>query len=174
MLAIIPSAASAAGLDFQLGVNAMYNNILQDPREVVANTVVWDDFSYGIDARLSLGILQISGLFLYEPGDSTGSIPHGIPMFLDVGVKFDIAMFSLGVGIGPNMYFSIGGNDVFDIGANLKLFADINLGRWTVSVSYYMMLNFDDWGDVSGTYTAAQQALALMEGYIGVSVLYKF
>jgi hypothetical protein len=189
MLALIPTASMAAGLEFQFGVTGFYNQLITDRSDtnVEYNQELIDDFTYGLDARLSWSILQVSALGLFTPGSATYDewnmeyivSPYQIELYLDIGLKFDVFMFSFGFGVGPNFIFKIwpteeGGTttDTYDAGANMKLFVDLNLGRLTFSVTYLMILELDAFG---GSYVdATAQALAAMEGYIGISLLYKF
>ena len=200
MLALIPSAAMSADLEFQLGGTAFFNQLIVPNADQVPNDdlvgISTDDFTFGVDARLSFGIFQVSGIALITPpafvdegyywdgttwAYSAYAEPMQIELFASVGLKFDIAIFSLGFGLGPNFVFYIypelpadlggagyyaGDTEVFNIGGHVKLFADINLGRLTVSLTYLMLVNGLNVADIA-------EAFEYMEGYIGVSVLYK-
>ncbi len=77
----------------QIGGTALYNYpILQTgaPDELDLS-----NFTFGVDARLKIAFLQVSGLALFTPGEVDGAT---IDIVLDGGLSFDVLLFRLGLG----------------------------------------------------------------------------
>lgn len=119
-----------------------------------------DQLSFGVDTKIQLSILEIQGMALYNLNQSFNC-------YLDAGIVLDIAVVSLGAGIGPNFLinFAAGAPEAFGFGFNGKIHADINIDIIKISV-YYMFL-IDSISSVDGI-TANMYA-----GNIGLSVLFK-
>lgn len=173
LLVVLITLPLMAFAEIQVGVTALYN-VLFAPNEANSvgmyasqNGVSLDDFTFGGDARIKLGIFQGSALGLVSPGFNT--MPTEIELYFDAGLAIDILFLRLGIGLGPNFIIAIGGEGVskpFFFGGNVKLTGDIMLGGIAVGLNYLMYL--PDFSSHSFTYLANN-----IEGNIGFSVLFK-
>jgi hypothetical protein len=139
MIALLPTLAFA--LDFQVGGTAMYKGILEDITSGPTD-LGFDDFTFGAEARLSLGLLQGAAAVLYYPGESSSLVA-----LTDIGVTVNLAIVRLGAGIGPNLYIPLGGDKVegVPVGLNLKGAVDLQLGGISVGlVGYYYLASLSD------------------------------
>lgn len=164
---------------FQVGVTGLYASPLTP--EAIGNfdlaSISIDDFAFGGDVRFALGPLQLSALGLYSPEyyDSYWDEynPASLLLLTDVGLKLDLWIFRLAAGIGPNFEFDfydpsypIESTDVFQLGGNIKLNADIVIGPVQFGLSYTILTNLNFADIVS--------SLENPYGYAGVSVLLTF
>jgi len=136
LVAVIPAFAFA---DFQIGAIAMVKGTAAS---IQTGGIKANDFTYGGEARLNLGILQGGVSALYYPADA--DMPASIVALTDVGLALDIWFIRLGAGLGPNFYSQLqnsGGTRPLSVGLNMKLAGDINLGSISVGVVAYYYLN---------------------------------
>jgi hypothetical protein len=143
--------------DFYLGGTALYKD---DPKYLEgADETIIDDLAFGAVAQLNIAMIEGSAMALYE-------FDGAFDLFLDVGLTFDVAIFTIGVGIGPNFIIQADPDapDPTALGFNGKLHVDLNLGDIKIS-GYYMILvenlaaeDFED---------------SLTFGNVGLSVLFK-
>ncbi len=117
-----------------------------------------DQFSFGGDLRLRLGLFQAEGLVMYSAGDI-----QSLNCYLDAGISIDILMFSLSLGAGPNFTKNLGQTGLLRTGINARAGADIRIGDITTGLSYIMDLN------VTNTNISLQNS----SGLLGVHVLFK-
>jgi hypothetical protein len=98
LFALVPAATFA---DLQIGALALYKG---DVSTLSVSGLGLNDFTFGLDARLNLGILQGSVAALYYPADTTAAapIPASLLALTDVGLCIDILFIRIGAGIGPN------------------------------------------------------------------------
>jgi hypothetical protein len=161
MIALLPTLAFA--LDFQVGGTAMYKGLLEDITKG-PSSLSFDDFTFGAEARLSLGLLQGAAAVLYYPGDSGSST---LVALTDIGVTVNLAIVRLGAGIGPNFYIPLDGGTVdgVPVGLNLKGAVDVQLGGISLGlVGYYYLASLDDLN--ADLFETAQP-------WLGLTVLFK-
>lgn len=123
------------------------------------------DFAFGADARLKIAFLQVSGLALFTAGEVEGAT---IDIFLDGGLSFDIMLFRLGLGLGPNLRYTMGpGATPLGAGLNVKATADVMLGSFGVGLTYLASFELD--------FSAASELLNAdySKGLLGISVLFE-
>lgn len=94
-----------------------------------------NQFSFGGDIRIKEGMLQAQSLIFCSAGEVSG-----LDMYLDAGVAFDVAMFRLSAGLGPNITWNFGKNPVLQAGMNGKIGADIMLDKVSIGMTYLMAL----------------------------------
>jgi hypothetical protein len=175
VLVILPVLTFA---DFQIGPTAMYNFIFNDPNlSGVTRALSLNDFTFGADARLNLGIFQGTAYALLTPGSVTGSgidtvyNPTVIKLYTDVGLCLDFLIFRIGAGIGPNFKFNFADPaaptkpDVFELGLNFRAAADISLGGIALSLVYLTDFNL--------TPAGAAKVFEKINGNLGLSLLFK-
>jgi hypothetical protein len=165
ILLVFVSAATFA--DLQIGAVAMYKG---DPSTLSVSGLGLQDFTFGLDTRLNLGMLQGSVSALYYPEDTSGLNPASLVALTDVGVCFDILFIRLGAGIGPNFSIPLESGtparDAFPVGVNMKLAGDVMLGNFSLGLVFiYYVGSFSDF--------AEPDFWQLARPCIGVSVLYK-
>jgi hypothetical protein len=164
-LVCLPLAAFA---DFQIG-GAAYLNVPLTKNQIDSNIdLSVDDLQFGADARFNIGILQFQGLMMFQPGNEDVFLDPYINLYTDIGVVFDLAIIRLGAGIGPNFGLSLGENngDAFNVGANIKLSAEVVLGNLSLGLNWLMVIPDLTVEDVAAAF---EQPC----GYAGISVLYK-
>lgn len=168
-LILLPTAVFADG--FWIGPTALYKDTLSFDEAVDSN---WgedaeaDDFYYGLDARLEMGMIEGSMLAIYD--DRLEGYDLGLlRTYFDIGLSFDIALFDFGIGVGPNFISVIDDDadyqsDPIEVGSNLKLSADLKLEN--VSLGAYFMYELDDLSDIDdiGDNTT---------GLVGLSALFR-
>ncbi len=145
-VALLPAMAFA---DFQIGGVGMYTG---DVTTISTAGIGLSDFTFGAEARLKLGFLQGGASLLYYPGASYSSILA----LADVGVSLDVAIFRLGVGLGPNIAVNLGGAAATpsNVGLNLKLSTDVNLGSLSIGlVGFYYLDDFSDFSSLGTIFT---------------------
>jgi hypothetical protein len=160
MIALLPTLAFA--LDFQVGGTAMYKGLLSDIQDG-PSSVTLDDFTFGAEARLSLGLLQGAAAVLYYPDEFNPSLVA----LTDIGVTLNLAIVRLGAGIGPNFFIPLSDSSVkgVPVGLNLKGAVDLQLGGISVGlVGYYYLASLSDLN--ADLFTNAQP-------WLGLSVLFK-
>jgi len=159
MIALLPTLAFA--LDFQIGGTAMYKGILEDITSGPTDLGL-DDFTFGAEARLSLGLLQGAAAVLYYPDEFDPSLIA----LTDIGVTLNLAIVRLGVGIGPNFFIPLNdGGPTGSLGLNLKGAVDLQLGGLSVGlVGYYYLASLEDIG--ADLFETAQP-------WLGLTVLFK-
>jgi hypothetical protein len=154
MLVLLPLGLFA---QFYIGGSALYKEdpeYLQDPDDTL-----FDDMAFGGEIRLQFSLLELSALALYE-------FDGAFDVYVDAGVAFDIAILTIGVGVGPNFIFQADPDapEPTSIGFNGKIHVDINLGD--IKISGYWLFLVE-----SLSYEEFEDNLTL--GNIGVSVLFK-
>mgnify|MGYP003572397714 FL=1 len=147
----------------QVGGTALYNYPIVDTG--VPDELDLSNFTFGADARLKIAFLQVSGLALFTPGEVEGAT---IDIFLDGGLSFDIMLFRLGLGLGPNLRYTMGpGATPLGVGLNVKATADVMLGSFGVGLTYLNSFELD--------FSTAGQLLDedYSKGLLGISVLFE-
>jgi hypothetical protein len=177
LLIALPMMAFA---DFQLGPTALYNFAFVTPPTManVDKSFGLEDFTFGLDTRLNIGLFQGGAYALFTPGKFVGGaspeiVPHTIDLKLDAGICLDILILRLGLGIGPNFQFLIPVNsdplstvpNPVQVGLNLKAAVDLNLGSIAVSLVYFTDTNLTADGVVA--------SLSKWNGKLGLSLLFK-
>jgi hypothetical protein len=159
LMLIVMLLALPLGLfaQFYIGGSALYKEdpeYLQDPDDTFI-----DDLAFGAEVRMQFSIIEGSALALYE-------MDGAFDVFLDVGVAFDIALFTIGAGIGPNFIIQADPDapEPTSFGFNGKIHADLNLGDIKVSAYWLFLVE-------SLSYEDFEENLTF--GNIGVSVLFK-
>lgn len=169
-LILLPAAAFADG--FWIGPTALYKDTLSFGDAVDSNwgeDVSAEDFDYGLDARLEMGMLEGSMLAFYDKWEGTNV--GFLSTFFDIGVSLNVALFDFGIGVGPNFVSLIIEDSDYDnepepiqIGSNLKLSADLKLEN--VSVGAYFMYMLDDLSDIENIDDSTS-------GLVGLSALFR-
>lgn len=143
--------------EFYIGGSALYKEdpeYLQDPDDTM-----FDDLAFGAEARLKIFMFEGSALALYE-------FDNAFDVFVSLGVSFDLALFTIGAGIGPNFVFQIDSDapEPTSFGLNGKIHVDLNLGN--IKISGYWLILVEN--------LAYEEFVNnLTFGNIGVSVLFK-
>ena len=145
----------------QVGGTALYNFPILTG---VPDQLDLSNFTFGADARLKISLLQVSGLALFTPGETDGAT---IDIFLDGGLALDVALFRLGVGLGPNLRYTLGAGTPVGVGLNVKATADVMLGSIGFGLTYLNSFELD-----------LNQAAELFsadysKGLLGISLLFE-
>jgi hypothetical protein len=145
---------------FYLGGSALYKEdpkYLQDAQP--GDQTFFNDLALGAEARLKLGLIEGSALALYE-------LDNAFDVYLNVGVSFDLALLTIGAGIGPNFIIQADPDapEPTSFGFNGRVHADLNLGDIKISAYWLILVESLSYQDFSDNLTA---------GNIGVSVLFK-
>jgi len=131
--------------DFQLGGIGMYTGTID---QLKAKDVQLDDFTFGAEARLKLSLFQAGASLLYYPASPVALLPPYLVALTDVGVSVDLSLLRLGIGLGPNFSIALGpegAGDPANLGLNMKLSADVNIGNLSVGlVGFYYFESFND------------------------------
>ena len=135
ILLILPVALFA---QLQVGGTALYNYPLVEDS---SSDISASDFTFGADARLKILLFQASGLALFTPG--TDLSPANLDLFLDGGITFDVLMFRLGLGAGPNFRVPLGEGSTSGFGLNVKATADLMLGDLSLGLTYLNKFELD-------------------------------
>jgi hypothetical protein len=136
------------------GIAAFYNTPIEAGSFPDEDQIHTENFTFGGDLRLKLGILHGEALALVTLD------PFVTDIFLDAGITLDILIVRLAAGIGPK--FTYGGEDrIMRGGYNLKLNADIILGKISLGLSYIFNTTLGSDLDVRGR-----------SGMFGVSLLF--
>jgi hypothetical protein len=153
--------------DFQIGPTIQYKTPISPDSQIPGkNSISINDFSFGADARLNLSLFQAAGYGLFTPGDSTINRPASAKLYLDGGICVDIAIFRLGVGIGPNFIFNFNTDAISpQVNGNIRFAFDVMLGDIAVSAVYLIEANLTP----SGVHSAFHD----ISGQLGLSVLFK-
>lgn len=166
ILAVIPAMAFA---DFQIGGVAMYKGDVSE----ISNGITLNDFTFGLDTRLNISILQGSLAAVYYPEDLSAVVPlpPSLTVLTDIGLCFDVLFLRLGAGVGPNFYIALANTpgspqDAVPIGLNFKLAADINIGSFAIGlVGYWYMSSISDF--------TKPNFFDYTRPWVGVSALFK-
>lgn len=150
-------AGAGYSLEFWLGFDAYYNDIIQDGEEV-EEVDPKEDFSYGPEARLYLGPLMGSVGALY-----TGN--GNLLVTTDIGVSLKLIFLRFGLGVGPNFAINLNTDESSRFGGNIRATADIELGGFALGLSWMSFVDFTTVGVLEG--------LENPEGYLGLSVLFR-
>jgi hypothetical protein len=156
LLLVLPMTMFA---QMYLGVSGLYKS---DPLTIPSvqwtdpNTIV-DNLAFGLDARVNLAIFEVQALALYNLNQSFNA-------YLDAGIVLNIAIISIGAGIGPNFVvnFNSGAPEGFQFGFNGKIHADINLGNFKISAYYLFLMDNISVTDITGNMYAGNVGLSLM------------
>ncbi len=146
LVALLPAMAFA---DMQIGGVGMYKG---DVTTIQTTGIGLSDFTFGAEARLKLGLLQGGASLLYYPGASSNSILA----LTDIGVSVDVSLLRLGIGLGPNLAVNLGSTAAAptNVGLNLKLSADVNLGSLSVGlVGFYYLNDFSDFSTIGSVFS---------------------
>ncbi|MBN1524422.1 MAG: hypothetical protein JW904_08070 [Spirochaetales bacterium] len=156
ILLALPLALFAEG--FYIGGSALY---MGDYNTAMEDDDILNNLAFGADARLQISILEISGLALYNFGNTFNT-------YVDAGVAIDlIEILTIGAGVGLNFvvnFDDLSAPNAISGGYNGKVHADLNLGDLKVSLYYLILVNDFD-------LTAFEDNLSL--GNVGASVLIK-
>jgi hypothetical protein len=169
VLVLIPLMSFA---DLQLGPTAFYNMLITNPGKIDTSKLSISDFTFGADARLNLGIIQGSAYALLTPGDTspTHLTPTVVNLMLDIGICLDILFVRLSAGIGPDFMLNFadyaGKPQVFEMGANAKIGAELMLGGISLGLTYFVDVNLTEPSSVVS-------AFSQWNGHLGLSVLLK-
>jgi len=158
IVALLPAMAFA---DFQVGGVGMYKGDVT----TIGTSIGITDFTFGAEARLKFGFLQGGASLLYYPGVSYNSIMA----LTDIGVSLDVALLRLGIGLGPNLAVNLGApasTPPANVGLNLKLSTDVNLGSLSIGLVGFYYLN--DLSDLSGLGSVFQKL-----PWLGVTAMVK-
>ena len=147
LVLVLPSLAFA---DLRVGAVGMYKGTIDQLR---AGGIGFDDFTFGADARLKLGIFQVAATGLYYPADLDR--PRSIVAAVDGGLAFDLAFLRLGAALGPNFRIPMGAvGETTRAGINLKGNVDVNIGNFSVGlVGFYYLDSFQDLAHVGDVFT---------------------
>jgi len=150
VLVIVAAMPILAFADLKVGVVGMYNG---DPMLIEYEPDLGpEDFTYGLDARLNIGLIEgsLAAMFFsgYDYYDEYGyyyETPDSLYMLTDVGVTLKFLFFRFGAGIGPNFFMMLDdGTDPFRVGVNMKVHADIELGKLSLGlVFFYIAQEFE-------------------------------
>ena len=146
LIALLPAMAFA---EFQIGGVGMYKG---DVTTIQTTGVGLTDFTFGAEARLKFGLFQGGASLLYYPGVSYNSIKA----LTDIGLSLDVAILRLGVGLGPNLAVNLGSGAAapVNVGVNLKLSADVNLGSLSIGlVGFYVLNDFSDFSNLGSVFS---------------------
>jgi hypothetical protein len=161
LVVLLPAFAFA---DFQVGGVGMYKGTIA---QLKAKDVGIEDFTFGGEARIKLGIFQGGLTALYYPEDLTR--PAAIVALTDVGLAFDILFLRLGAGIGPNFAIPVGDSgagDPWKLGLNMKLSTDFRLGNLSLGlVGFYYFDSFSDLKNIGDKFKALP--------WLGVTAMFK-
>lgn len=159
LMLIVMLLALPLGLfaEFYLGGSALYKEdpeYLQDPDDTI-----FDDMAFGAEARLKIAMFEGSALALYE-------FDGAFDVYLTVGLAFDVAILTIGAGIGPNYIIQTDPDapDPTAFGFNGKIHVDVNLGDIKISGYWLFLIENLAAEDIEESATF---------GNIGVSVLFK-
>jgi hypothetical protein len=143
---------------FYLGPTAMYKG---DPMDLPGTTPDYsliDHLAFGADVKLQISLFEVQALAMYNFNNTFN-------VYLDAGIALDLAIVTIGAGIGPNFYVSL--DDVPDpvgFGFNGKVHVDLNLGG--VKISAYYMFLIDN-------ITVSNIESQMYAGNVGLSLLFK-
>lgn len=146
LVALLPALAFA---DFQIGGLGMYKG---DIAIIQTTGIGFTDFTFGGEARLKIGFLQAGASLLSYPGASYSSILA----IADIGLSQDVALLRLGIGLGPNLSVNLGSAapTPLNVGANLKLSADVNLGSLSIGlVGFYYLNDVSDFSSLGAVFS---------------------
>ena len=162
-IAVTASAAASNANGFWVGPTAFYN-IFLDPEDLESHEFDSDNFSYGIDARLRMGLLEGSLMAIYYPSSDTGGYSDVLAVYANAGANLNLSIFNVGLSGGTN--FLIIDDDAIDeaidFGVNLKATADVMLGN--IALGFYYMAILDTFEDFDADN---------ISGNVGVSLLFK-
>lgn len=134
LMAVIATFAFA---DFRLGAVGMYNGDFSD-----LSTTQLSDFTFGAEAKLNLSFFQVSADLLFYPQLDGNCYFLGLA---DAGVSFKLAIFRFGLGLGPNLAFSLTDSTPAMFGLNLRPSFDIEIGNLSIGlVGLYYVPSFAD------------------------------
>lgn len=137
LLILITAVISAPALSLWVGPNAYYAKaIVPDSvtKSSIAN-ITFDDLAFGAEGRLYLGPVQGS-----LSAEYLGS--KKILILTDAGLSFDILLFRLGLGLGPNFGVSLDGGKAA-LGGNVRATAEIKLGKFAAGLSWFSLVEFN-------------------------------
>jgi hypothetical protein len=161
LVVLLPAFAFA---DFQIGGVGMYKGTIE---QLKAKDVGVEDFTFGGEARIKLGIFQGGLTALYYPEDLTRSA--AIVALTDVGLSFDLLFLRLGAGIGPNFAIPVGDSgagDPLKLGLNMKLSTDFMLGKLSLGlVGFYYLESLKDLKNIGDVFKEMP--------WLGVTAMFK-
>jgi hypothetical protein len=157
LLLVLPMTMFA---QFYLGASALYKGDPLGIPNLTPDPSIVDNLAFGIDARLNVAIFEAQLLALYNLDQSFNT-------YLDVGIVLNIAIISIGAGVGPNLVinFMSGALETVSFGFNGKVHADINLGNFKIS-AYYMFL--------IDSISIPSITSEMYAGNVGLSLMFKF
>lgn len=141
LVLLMALVASIAFADFRLGAIGMYNGDFSDMKSTQIS-----DFTFGAEAKLNLSIFQLStDLLVYPQADGNFSFLG----LADAGVAFKLAIFRLGLGLGPNFVFSLTDSASAMVGLNLRPSFDVEIGNLSIGiVGLYYLESFKDFANL--------------------------
>jgi hypothetical protein len=146
LVVLLPAMAFA---DFQIGGVGMYKG---DVTTIQLSGIGLTDFTFGAEARMKFGLLQAGASLLYYPGVSYNSIMA----LTDIGVSLDVTLLRLGIGLGPNLAVNLSSIAAApaNVGLNLKLSTDVNLGNLSIGlVGFYYFNDFADLANIGSVFS---------------------
>jgi hypothetical protein len=161
---LLPVSAFA---DFQIGPTIQYKTPISSAATIPGkDRLSINDFSLGADVRANIGLFQITGYGLLNPGDPTFSQPTTVKLYTDAGVCVTFLIFRLGLGAGPNFIFHFGNSNTTPlVNCNIRAAADVMIGNIAVSLVYLIEANLSPAG--------VAHAFEKINGQLGLSVLFK-
>jgi len=191
VLMILPASIFAVDLiGFRLGPTAMLNvpfnpeNIPEDFFEELS----FDDFSFGVDARLNLAVFEVNVLALVDPLLNGSNEMVGALVQANVGAGVSIALFDmvrLGLFAGPSLSFVVDNgsfipgpgfplteDDLFASNLFLRAAVDVMLGGISVGATYIVDTNTN----LNNMFLPGFELVELLDNVIGkagVSVLFE-
>ncbi len=155
LFAVSTFSVAASGSDgLWIGGTGLYKYFVDPGEELEFDS---DNFAFGLDARLRLGLLEGSLLAVYVPlGDD-----NAVLSFANIGLNTNIGPVNVGASAGAAFIYSEELDDSFDAGVNLKFTADLILGD--ISIGAYYLFWEDDFDEIK----------VADKGLVGFSVLFR-
>lgn len=186
ILLVLPASIFAMDLiGLRVGPAAMLNAPISidglDPDYFT--TLTLDDFTFGVDARLNLSILEGNVMALVTPETLDNEIIGAyLDAYINAGVSIELlSLLKVGIFAGPMFSFYVdesgvsGGpeseDDLLSAGLNLRLTADVNLGGISVGATYIVETDVLI-GDLIAGEVSPEDVFVNPMGKAGVSVLF--
>jgi hypothetical protein len=156
LLLVLPLSLFAQG--FYLGVDAMFKGDYMELPSGFSNPgSIVHNLAFGAEARFTFAIFEAQAMALYNLNQSFNT-------YLDVGLCLDIAIISLGIGVGPNFVINFwsGAPAAAGFGFNGKAHVDLNLGSFKISVFYLLLVDSLNFPTFSQNLRLGNAGLALL------------
>ncbi|MBN2351987.1 MAG: hypothetical protein JXD23_05405 [Spirochaetales bacterium] len=154
MLLLLPMSMFG---QFFLGASALYKGDPLGIPSITPDPSIVDNLAFGADIRVNLAIFEAQALALYN-------LDQSFNCYFDLGIVLNIAIVSIGAGVGPNFVVSLasGTPEPFAFGFNGKIHADINLGSFKISAYYMFLIDNISIPDITSQMYAGNVGLSLM------------